>query len=61
MSMEEFGDLFFVARDVRQKAFELLRHRYTHTAYSGFERRVLGLQVTRMLIRFLLGLPILDM
>ncbi len=27
MSMEEFGDLFFVARDVRQKAFELLRHR----------------------------------
>ena len=25
--MEEFGDLFFVARDVRQKAFELLRHR----------------------------------
>ena len=27
MSMEEFGDLFFVARDVRQKDFELLRHR----------------------------------
>ena len=30
MSMEEFGDLFFVARDVRQKAFELLRHRSKH-------------------------------
>ncbi len=30
MSMEEFGDLFFVARDVRQKAFELLRHRAKH-------------------------------
>ncbi len=27
MSMEEFGDLFSVARDVREKAFELLRHR----------------------------------
>ncbi len=30
MSMEEFGDLFFVARDVRQKAFELPRHRAKH-------------------------------
>ena len=27
MSMEEFGDLFFVARDAGQKDFELLRHR----------------------------------
>jgi hypothetical protein len=31
MSMEEFGDLLFVVRNVRQKVFELLRHRYTHT------------------------------
>ncbi len=30
MSMKEFGDLFFVVRDVRQKAFELLRHRAKH-------------------------------
>ncbi len=30
MSMEEFVDRFFVARDVRQKAFELLRHRAAH-------------------------------
>ncbi len=33
MSMEEFGDLFFVARDVRQKAFELLRHRANQICY----------------------------
>jgi hypothetical protein len=31
MSMEEFGDVFFVVRDVRQKAFELLKHRAKHT------------------------------
>ncbi len=39
MSMEEFGDLFFVARDVRQKAFELLRHRAKHIHVGRYSNR----------------------
>jgi hypothetical protein len=35
MSMEEFGDLFFVTRDLRQKVFELLRHRARHVLNPG--------------------------
>jgi hypothetical protein len=42
MSMEEFGDLFFVARDVRQKAFELLRHRAKHIPFFCLKPDVFG-------------------
>jgi hypothetical protein len=50
MSMEEFGDLFFVARDVRQKDFELLRHRAKHIrryASKTIDSRALGIRCGR--------------